>query len=102
VLLDALNGLGDDVAPVDGAERLDIGRLDQVLERPGHIEGHRGAAAADNGAGKTLRLLGEREQGGAAADVGPDQVRVSEAPLIDQPDEERSHRTWGEQVAPAL
>ncbi len=67
-----------------------------------HLEREGRAAAADDGAGEPVDVLGCREQDRTGPDVGTDHVRVAELPLVDQPQQEPTHGPWGKQLSSAL
>src|SRR4029453_14305009 len=89
---------GADVGPgVQPAHDVQTGGLDDVLERTARLDRDPDRAAADGQAGDALRRPRGKEQRRGRADIWPDDVGSSQAPLVDQTGQERSRGVWGDQ-----
>lgn len=84
-MLDAFECPGDDVTAIDSPEPAEVWGLDDVFECARHLERDRCSAAANDGAGEAVDVLGSREQDGTRSNIGPHHMRVAELPLVDQP-----------------
>ena len=79
-----LEGSGDDVASIDARNPRQVRGLDDSLSAPVTCKRDRRAAAADDGAGEPVRVLGCREQHRTSPDVGPDEMRAAKPPFVDR------------------
>src|SRR3984885_9476840 len=102
VPLDALKGRGDDVAPIDALKSRQVWGLDELFEGARNLKRERRAATSHDGAGETVKVLRRREQHRAGTDVGPYDVRMTQSPLVEEPQQERAHRAWRLQIRPPL
>ena len=76
----------------------DVRRVDHLLQRPVDLQRAGSTPAADDQAADPPGMAGRSEQPGWRADVGADQVRIGDVPLVEDPDQELAHRHRGEQI----
>jgi len=93
--LDRLADVGPGIQP---AYDVQTGRLDDVLERTARVDREADCSAADGQARNALwRPCGKEERRGRA-DIRADDMRSSEAPLVDQAGQERSGGVRSDQL----
>src|SRR6266508_4772785 len=93
--LDRMADVGPGIQP---AHDVQTGRLDDVLERAARVDREADCPAADGQARHALwRPRGKEERRGRA-DIRADDMRSSEAPLVDQPGQERSGGVRSDQL----
>jgi hypothetical protein len=92
--LDRLADVGPGIKP---AHDVQTRRFDDILERTARVDREADCAAADGQARNALwRPRGKEERRGRA-DIRADDMRSSEAPLVDQAGQERSRRVRSDQ-----
>src|SRR5260221_6794848 len=92
--LDRVADVGPGVQP---AHDVQTRRLDDVLERTARFDRKADRAAADGQAHNAFRRPGGNEERRGRADVRADDVRSSQAPLVDQTRQERTRGVRGNQ-----
>src|SRR6266511_4251077 len=92
----------EDLLRVDLTVAVEVGGLDDVLQRARYPQRNRGTTAADRQTVHQLRVGCRREQRRCRADVGADKVHRSQLPLLDQPHKEPTHRPRRQQIQTSL
>ena len=93
-----LDGGADVGSSVELSYDVEARRVDDVPERAARLDREADRAATDGQAGDAFGSLRGEEQCCGGADVGTDDVRSAEAPLVDQTGEERSSTVWGDEL----
>src|SRR4029077_15578812 len=102
VPLDTAQYLGDDLPRVSGAEAVEVGCVDPVIQRRAQLQRDCRTPASDHQAAQPARMPRRGEQTGRGADVRADDVRVLEAERVSDLDDELTHCPRGQQRVAAL
>ncbi len=94
--------LPDDLGAVEREQRLEVGVGDQIREVAADLERIGGRSVSDHHARQRARRFGRGEQRRRPADVGAEDVRGVQLPLVDQADEEAAHGLRRVEVDAAL
>src|SRR5277367_5939398 len=92
VVLDEGEHRVDALVRVDLAQRVQVGRVDGVLEDGADLDGYCGGAVADRDAAQQAGMVRGGEQQRGCADVGTDGVRPGQPERLDGVRDELAHR----------
>src|SRR5205823_9042138 len=87
---------------IDGPERLKIGSINDILQYTTHLERVGSPAASDHEAAQFAGMQRCGEQCSRGSDVRGHNMWRVQPPLVDDSDEELTHRLRRQQVVPAL
>src|SRR5216684_3827527 len=102
VLVTHIECIADDDPGIYGPKSIEIGSVDKVLQHATYLERIGNSAISDHKATQFVGVLPCSEEHRCSSNVRSHDMRRVQPPLVDESDEELTHRLRRQQVVPAL